>query len=126
MILVIGITEVLLARIVSRPHVLLDLDEQLLLERQILEHGLDDVVGIAHGIGDHADGRTRSTADGSSPRSRRLAEDARLGAVEARRNQIVDGDVMAGEREHLGDAVPHQAGTDDGDARLRAIAHPAV
>jgi hypothetical protein len=31
---------------------------------------------------------------------------------------------MAGEREHLGDAVPHQASADDCDARF--IAHPAV
>jgi hypothetical protein len=32
---------------------------------------------------------------------------------------------VAGEREHLGDAVAHQPGADDGDARLRH-SHPAV
>ena len=70
MIVVIGMTEVLLARIVSRPHVLLDLGEQLLLERQIFQHRLDHVVGVAHRVGEIGDAaRTRSTADGSSPRS---------------------------------------------------------
>ena len=84
MILVIGMTEVLLARIVSRPHVPLDLDEQLLLERQVLEHGLDHVVGVAHRggeIGDrpHALDRRRIVAE-----VLQIGEDARLGAVEAR------------------------------------------
>ena len=36
-----------------RPHMLLDLGEQLLLQRQIFQHRLDDVVGIAHGLGEY-------------------------------------------------------------------------
>ena len=36
--------------------------------------------------------------------------------------RIRDGDVMAGQREHLRDAVAHEAGADDGDARFRGHA----
>jgi hypothetical protein len=69
MIAVIGITEVLLARIVS--------------------------------------GRTSESG-----------EDARLDGVEQGRKGVVDRDLMTGEREDLRDAVAHQAGADDGDARF--------
>ena len=33
-------------------------------------------------------------------------------------DRVGDGDVMAGKREHLRDAVAHQAGADDRDFRL--------
>ena len=45
-----------------RPHVPLDLAEQFLLERHILEHGLDHIVGVAHAIGHSATGVMRATA----------------------------------------------------------------
>ena len=38
--------------------------------------------------------------------------------------RIRDGDVVAGEREHLRDAVAHQAGADDGDARFASSISP--
>ena len=51
--------------------------------------------------------------------------DAALDRVEARGKRIGDGHVMGGEREHLRDAVTHQAGTNDRDAGSRH-AQPAV
>ena len=55
-----------------------------------------------------------------------VGEDARLGAVERCGDRVIDGDVVTREREHLRNAVPHEAGTDDGDARFRHAPHPAV
>ena len=52
MIAVIGMTEVLLARIVSGRTWRLDLGKQLLLQRQIFQHRLDDIIGIAHRLGE--------------------------------------------------------------------------
>ena len=108
MMLVIGITEVLLARIVSRPHVLLDLGEQLLLQRQVFQRRLDHVVGVAHRRGKvgrrlHALDRGLIVAEVLE-----VGEDAGLDGIEARRDRVVDRDVVAGEREYLGDAVPHR------------------
>ena len=51
--------------------------------------------------------------------------DARLRAVEARRDAVGDGHVMTRDREHLRDAVAHQARANDCDAGLRH-AQPAV
>ena len=110
-----------------RPDVAFDLDEQLLLQRQIFEHGLDHIVGIAHGVGE-VGGRPHAL-----DRGRIVAEIAQIGrgcaifdACRAfDRDGVIDRHVMAGEREHLGDAVAHQAGADDGDARFRH-GHPAV
>ena len=122
---VIGMTEVLLARIVSGRTCCLDLGEQLLLERQILRHRLDDVVGIAHRrreivVRRDALDRARIVAEILQARG-----DARLRAVDARRNAVGDGHVMAGDREHLRDAVAHQARADHCDAGFRH-AQPAV
>ena len=44
-----------------------------------------------------------------------VGRDALLRRVEIGRVRIRDGDVMAGEREHLRDAMAHQPGADDGD-----------
>ena len=71
------------------PHVLLDLGEQFLLQRQVLQHGLDDVVGLAH--------RRAEIGDRRHPLDRALVvaevlqvgEDARLGAVEAGLDRVV-------------------------------------
>ena len=107
----------LLARIACGRTCLFDFAKQLLLQRQVFEHSLDDIVGIAH-RGAQVSGRThaldRRLIVAEIPQ---IAENARLGAVEVRRNRIVDRYVVAGEREHLGDAVAHQTRTDDGDAR---------
>ena len=51
MIAVIGMTEVLLARIVSGRTWRFDFGEQLLLQRQIFGHRFDDVIGVAHRFG---------------------------------------------------------------------------
>ena len=116
---VIGMTDVLLARIVSGRTCCLDLGEQLLLERQILRHRLDDVVGVAHrrrkiAMRRHALDRARIVAQ-----IFQACRDARLGAVDARRDAVGDGHVMAGDREHLRDAVAHQARANDCDAGFR-------
>ena len=66
-------TEVLLARMVPGRTRLFDLDEQLPLQRQILEHGLDHIVGIAHGGGE-VGGRPHAL-----DRGRILAEIAQIG-----------------------------------------------
>ena len=121
MIAVIGITEVLLARIVSATNVAFDLGKELLLERQILGHRFDDIVGVAHrfgkiGAGAHARDRAFVLAEVAQ-----IGGDARFGGVEILRERIGDGDVVAGDREHLRDAVAHEAGADDGNARLRRI-----
>ena len=39
------------------PHVLLDFGENFLLERQIFQHRLDHIVGLAHGGGEIGDRR---------------------------------------------------------------------
>ena len=58
-------------------------------------------------------------AFGSSPRSRRLAL-MRSFTCRGWPRPNRDRHVVAGEREHLRDAVAHQAGADDGDARFRS------
>ena len=112
-------TDVLLARIVSGRTWRLDLGEQLLLERQILEHGLDDVIGIAHGFGEIGARASRARPRAaSSPRSLRFAEMRAFDRVEARLLRVGDRHLVAGEREHLRNAVAHEAGADDSDARF--------
>ena len=72
MIWVIGITEVLLARIVATAHGL-DVGEQLLLQRAGPRRRLDHIIGFGHGVGEIVTGCTRSNAVTSSSRSRKLA-----------------------------------------------------
>jgi hypothetical protein len=38
----------------------------------------------------------------------------------------MDAHVVTGERENLRDAMSHETGTDDGNARFRRHLHPAV
>ena len=121
MIAVIGITEVLLARMVSATHVAFDLGKQLLLERQILRHRFDDVIGVAHRvakIGAGADARDRAFVVAEVAQ---IGGDAGLGRVEILRERIGDGHVVTGKREYLRDAVAHEAGADDGNAGLGRI-----
>ena len=61
MIAVIGITDVLLARIVSARTWRSISREQLLLERQVFQHRLDDVIGVAHRLGKIGTGRARAS-----------------------------------------------------------------
>ena len=127
MISVIGMTEVLLARMVSGRTCFSISANSFCFSGKSSEHRLDHVVGVAHALGrDRRPARTRSTAVSSSPRSRRLAAMRVLHRVEVRLVRVGDGDVVAGEREHLRDAVAHQAGADDGDARFAAMRQPAV
>ena len=125
MIDVIGMTEVLLARIVSGRTCGSISANNLLLERQIFQHRLDDIVGTADGLGEI--GLRRDAVHGALVVAEvlEIGEDARLHGLERRRKGVIDGDVMAGEREHLRDAVAHQAGADDGDARFAHV-QPAV
>ena len=105
---------------------LLDLGEQLLLQRQILQHGLDDVIGIAH--------RGSEMGRRFHPFDRRLVfpelpeigQDARGRAVEVGHDGVMDAHLVSGERKYLRDSVPHEARADDGDARFRRHRHPAV
>ena len=78
-----------------RPHMLLDLAEQLLLQRQILQHRLDHEIGIAHGrrqigIRRHAFDRFRIVAEIAQ-----VCADALLHRVEIGREGIGDRHVMA-------------------------------
>jgi hypothetical protein len=65
-----------------RPHVLFDFDEQFLLERQILQHRLDHVVGLAHGGGQIGDRRHPLDRLLVVAEVFQIGEDTRLGAVE--------------------------------------------
>ena len=119
-------TEVLLARMVSAPHVAFDLGKELLLQRQILGDGFDDIVGIAHRVGEigagaHAGGGAFVFAEVAQ-----IVGDARSGGVEILRHRIGDRHLMAGGGENLRDAVAHEAGADDGNARFRRHVQPAV
>ncbi len=61
----------------------LDLGEQLLLERQILQHRLDHVVGLAHRLAEIGDRRHPLDRALVVAEVFQVGEDARLGAVEA-------------------------------------------
>ena len=126
MISVIGITEVLLARIVSGRTCFSISAKIFCLSGMSSSTASTTKSASRTQSAISATGRTRSTAFSSSPRSRRLVAIRCLRRVEVGLVRIGDGDVVAGEREHLRDAVAHQARADDGDARLRAMSQPAV
>ena len=44
-----------------------------------------------------------------------IGSDALLCSIERRLVRVRDGDVVTGERKHLCNAMPHQAGADDGN-----------
>jgi hypothetical protein len=71
--------------------VVLDLGEQLLLERKVLQHRLDHVVGVAHGLakiatGAHVFDRTFVLAEIAQ-----IGGNARFGRVEILRKRVGDG-----------------------------------
>ena len=126
MISVIGITEVLLARIVSGRTCCSISREGLLLQRHVFQHRLDDVVGLAHAIGQirhgpHAVDRRLVVAEIAQ-----VGRDPRSAHCRGRLVRVGDRHVMAGERKHLRDAVAHQARADHRDARFPAMRQPAV
>ena len=126
MIAVIGMTEVLLARIVSGRTWRSISANSFCLSAQIFRHRLDHVVGVVHRVGE-IDGRLHAL-DGALVVAEiaQVGGDARLHGVEILHHRVGDRHVVAGEREHLRDAVAHQAGADDGDARLSPCCQPAV
>src|SRR5262249_60502760 len=63
------------------PRVPLDLDEQLLLQRQIFEHGLDDIVRLAHRGGKIAGWLHTVDRGNVVTQITKIGENARLGAV---------------------------------------------
>ena len=99
----------------------LDLGEQLLLERQILKHRLDHIVGVAHGGGEIGDRRHAVDRAFVVAEVLEIGEDAMLRRRQRLLEGIVDRHIVAGEREHLRDAVAHQAGADDGDALVSPL-----
>ena len=103
-----------------------DLGKELLLERQIFGDRLDHVADVAQAVREisgwpHTFDGARIVAEIAQ-----IGGDARLDGLPARLDRVVDRDLMAGEREHLRDAVTHQAGADDRDARLLRHDQPAV
>ena len=127
---VIEIEEVLVARIALLLEMRTKVDEDLALDRLVLGGGLDDEVGLAErgkvgaplnalqrrlhlGIGD----------DAARDLARHVALDERERAFStASFLHVVDGHVVAGERDHMGDAVAHLAGADDADRLDRRCA----
>ncbi len=98
-----------------RPHVVFDFGKQLLLERQILQYGFDDIIGVAHRGCQIGDRCHPLDCFGIVAEIIQVREDARLGAVEACLGLIRDGDIVPGQRKILRDAVAHQAGADHRD-----------
>ena len=118
-------TEVLLARMVSRAHVRFDGGKQFLLQRQIFGYRLDDVIGPAHRLGEI--GARPHARDGTLVFAKlaQIGGDAILYRIQACRDCVCNRDVMTGNGKNLGNAVAHEAGADDGYARL-GHAQPAV
>ncbi len=111
-------TEVLLARIVSGRVRRSSSAKSFLLELEILRHRLDHVVGVVHRVGE-IDGRLHAL-DGALVFAEiaQIGGNARRHGVEIFHHRVGDLHLVAGQRENLRDAVAHQAGADDGDARL--------
>ena len=125
MIAVIGITEVLLARIVSGRVRRSSSAKIFFFSVEIFRHRLDHVVGVVHRVGE-IDGRLHAL-DGALVFAKiaQVGGNARCHGVEIFHHRVGDLHLVAGQRENLRDAVAHQAGADDGDARFRH-AQPAV
>ena len=98
MIAVIGITEVLLARIVSGRRAALELGEKFLLQLEIFRHRLDHVIGIVHRVGEidarlHALDRALVFAEIAQ-----VGGDARRHGVEILHHRVGDLHLVAGQR----------------------------
>ena len=121
-----GITDVLLAKIADGGACCSISREQLLLQRQILQHGLDNVIGIAHRGGEM--GRRFHPFDRRLVFAKlpEIGQNARGDSVEIGHDGVMDAHLVPGQRKYLRDAVPHKARADDGDARFRRQRHPAV
>ena len=107
-------------------HVAFYLGKKFLLQRQVLGDGFDDIVGVAHRVGEngarvHASGRAFVLAEIAQ-----IGGNARFGGVEVLRHRVSDRHLMAGNGENLRDAVAHEAGADDGNPRLLGHIQPAV
>ena len=119
---VMEIEEVLVARMALFFSLRTKVDEDLALDRLVLGGRLDDEVGLADGlqIGGDADalqGRLhlRVGDDAARDLARHVALDGGARLVDGLLLQVVEGDVVAGQRHHVGDAVAHLAGADDAD-----------
>ena len=126
MIAVIGITDVLLARMASGRACRSISAKNFCLSAKSSEDRLDDIIGVANRVG-KVNARAHAR-DGAFivAEIAQVRRDARLHGVEDCRNRVGDRHLMAGKRKHLRDAVAHEAGADDGDTRLLAIGQPAV
>ena len=89
--------------------------EDLSLHGKALGRGFDDDVGVGDGrcqVGKRRDARQRGRVLTHVGEDR---ADSLLQRSEARGVRVVNGDVMAGDGEDLGDAMAHQPSADDGD-----------
>jgi hypothetical protein len=94
----------------------LDIGEEPLLDAEVLAHRLHDEIRLGHGFGEGAADAHAVHCGHIVAKVLEIGEDTILGASKRRRMAIRNGDVMAGEREYLGDAVAHQPSADHGDA----------
>jgi hypothetical protein len=99
-------------------HIGLGLREELALELQILGRRLDHVVGIARSLGEIGAGLDPRDRALVVPEVAQIGGDARLDLIKARGNRVVDRYLMAGEREHLRDAMAHEACAEHTDTRF--------
>jgi hypothetical protein len=103
----------------------LELGKNFLLQLEIFRYRLDHVVGVMHRISEID--RRLHALDGALVFAKiaQIGGNARCHRVEILHHRIGDLHLMAGQRKNLRDAVAHQAGADDGDARL-CHCQPAV
>ena len=113
---VIGIDEVLEARIASRRKDGVGAPEDSVLHVGVLDDGLDQEIGCDEVV-DGGDAPEHLVGI-SAALLRELAEALRHRAersVDRARHLVVERDTSAGGRDHLGDAAAHLAGADDED-----------
>ena len=123
-------TEVLLARTASGRRVRLEPREELLLQREILGRRLEHEVGIRDGVLELA----RASVDRGRPVGVRRPSVARFARTRSGTDASASATRRRGRRtsqpraaKHLGDAVPHEAGADDGrSVASRGHLSPAV
>ena len=118
-------TEVLLARMVSPRTCGSMAANSFCFSCQVFGYRLDDVIGPAHRLGEI--GARPHARDGTLlfAKLAQIGGDAILYRIQACRDCVCNRDVMTGNGKNLGNAVAHEAGADDGYARL-GHAQPAV
>ena len=104
----------------------LDFCKHFLFQRQIFEHRLDHVIGLAHGASEIGAGKDALDSGLIIAEILEIRADARRRAVETFLYAIVDAHIVTGERKYLRDAVSHEAGANDGNARFCRHGQPAV